>query len=330
MRAHGRRPGVRAALFAVLAFAVSNACTPHDPAPAAVLRIGVPPLEQNALLYIAEHEGFFRTHGLSVQISDYPTGPDAIDALLRGEVDIAETAEFPFVRAVLRSHPLKILACNDKFENDYLMVRQASGIQSAGDLRGRRIGVTLGAITEFYLGRWLALNGIALRDVTVIDVRPARFEAALAAGDVDALLAWQPYVHRMQTAAGGARVWKAQAGQAVFGLLVGRDDWFSTNAGAAHRFLCALRDAEDFLVSQPDQSLEIVRNRLNYDGDYIARVWPQHQFGLSLDQTLILAMKEEAIWLLGRDVPGGAVPDFTAYVHDGLRSVKPQGVTIIE
>src|SRR5512138_3724660 len=184
MRAHGRRPGVLAALFAVLAFAVLNACALSDAGLAAALRIGVPPLEQNALLYIAEHEGYFHAHGLKVEIRDYPTGPEAIDALLRGEVDVAETAEFPFVRAVLRNDPLKILACNDKFENDYLVLPPAGGIQSTGDLKGRRIGVTLGAITEFYLGRLLALNGIAVRDVTVVDVRPARFEVALAGGDV--------------------------------------------------------------------------------------------------------------------------------------------------
>jgi NitT/TauT family transport system substrate-binding protein len=283
------------------------------------------------LLYIAEHEGFFRTHGLKVEIRDYPTGPDAIDALLRGEVDVAETAEFPFVRTVLRNEPLKILACNDKFENDYLVLPPAGGIQSTRDLKGHRIGVTLGAITEFYLGRLLALNGVAVRDVTVTDVRPGRFEVALAEGDVDALLAWQPYVHRMQEAPGGVRLWKAQAGQAVFGILVARGDWLSTSADAAHRFLAALRDAEDFLVTRPDRSREIVRVRLKYDSAYITAVWPQHQFRLSLDQTLLLAMKDEALWLLADgEAPGGAVPDFTAYVHNGLRSIKPHGVTIIE
>jgi NitT/TauT family transport system substrate-binding protein len=321
---------VLATLFAVLAF-VSNACTPHDPAPAPILRIGVPPLEQNALLYIAEHEGLFRNRELRVEIRDYPTGPDAIDALLRGEVDIAETAEFPFVRAVLRSHPLKILACNDKFENDYLVVRGIDTIRGPQDLKGLRVGVTLGSITEFYLGRFLALNGMSIDEVAVLDVRPHAFDDAIASGEVDAVLAWQPHVYRMQKDPGNVGVWKAQAGQAVFGILVGRDDWLSTNADVARRFLAALRDAEDFLVSRPDRSREIVRARLNYEADYIASVWPQHQFRLSLDQTLVLAMKDEAVWLLaGREPPGGAVPDFTAYIHEGLRSIKPQGVTIIK
>jgi hypothetical protein len=71
------------------------------------INLGVPPLEQNALLYIADHRRFFENNGLNVVIKDYDTGVRAIQGLLNGEVDIAEAAEFPLVRAIFQKEEIR-------------------------------------------------------------------------------------------------------------------------------------------------------------------------------------------------------------------------------
>ncbi len=43
------------------------------------LTIGVPPLEQNALLYIADHQRFFAGNGPNVVIKDYDSGVTALN-----------------------------------------------------------------------------------------------------------------------------------------------------------------------------------------------------------------------------------------------------------
>ncbi len=123
------------------------------------IRIGVPPLEQNALLYVAEEEAFFARQGLKVMIKNYDTGMTALEGMLKGEVDIAGSAEFPVVRAIFAKEDIRILACNDKFDNDYIAGRKDRGIAHISDLKGKRIGISLKTINEFYLGRFLALNG---------------------------------------------------------------------------------------------------------------------------------------------------------------------------
>lgn len=116
---------------------------------------------------------------------------------------------------------INIIVCNDKFENDYIIRRKDRGIAKISDLKGKKIGVARQTITEFYLGRFLALNGMNIRDVTLVDVKPAQFVNAITSGEVDAIIAWQPYVSQMQNAVSGV-VWPAQSGQAVFGVLVAR------------------------------------------------------------------------------------------------------------
>jgi NitT/TauT family transport system substrate-binding protein len=295
------------------------------------LTIGVSPLEQNALLYVADHEKFFVKNGLHVQIKDYDSGVTAINGLLKGEADIAEAAEFPFVRAVFQKEKIRVIACNDKFENDYVVGRKDRGIKSISDLKRKRIGVTLKTINEFYIGRFLALNDINIKDVTLVDIKPAEFVKSIAGGDIDALIAWQPYIHRIEKEVTGSVVWPAQSSQAVYGILVSGSEWLTDHADTVTRFLKSLREAEDYLVRHPKEAKAIVQKRLNYGDSYIASIWPQHRFSLSLDQTLIVAMKDESQWMINSGLTTEkTIPDFVNFIYvDGLKTVKPEAVSII-
>ena len=75
----------------------------------------------------------------------------------------------------------------------------------------------------------------------------------------------------------------------------------------------------------------IVQQQLELDGGYMETVWSQNQFSLFLDQSLILAMEDEARWMIqNRLTTQTQVPNFMDYIsEDGLKSVKPQAVNIL-
>jgi NitT/TauT family transport system substrate-binding protein len=318
---------------ALVALVLSSwSCSKGDySGPLDTVTIGVPPLEQNALLYIADHEKFFVKNGLNIVIKDYDTGVTAINGMLKGEADIAGAAEFPFVRAVFQKEKISVIACYDKFGNDYIVGRKDQGITKISNLKGKRIGVALKTINEFYLGQFLASNGMDTGDVVLIDLAPAQYVKAIAGGEVDAIIAWQPYIHRIQKEVRRVVVWPAQSSQAVYGLLVCSSEWVKEHTDIVERFLKSLREAEDYVFHYPDEARAIVRKRLKYDDSYIASVWPQHQFTLSLDQTLIVAMKDEAQWMINSNLTSEqTIPDFINYIYlDGLKAVNPGGVNII-
>lgn len=94
-----------------LAFAAAS-CQDRNAGKLETIRLGLPRLEQNALIYIAEQQGFFAQNSLKIVVKDYDSGVTAVDALLKGEVDLAEAAEFPFVGAVLRQEQINIITTN--------------------------------------------------------------------------------------------------------------------------------------------------------------------------------------------------------------------------
>jgi len=74
-----------------------------------------------------------------------------------------------------------------------------------------------------------------------------------------------------------------------------------------------------------------LRERYHYDDEYVARIWPEHQFALSLDQSLIVALAAETRWMIGNNMTSEKqVPDFLNYIYeDGLKAIKPEAVSII-
>ncbi len=296
------------------------------------ITIAVPPLEQNALFYVADDAGFFAENGLKVIIRNYDSGATAINGMLNGEADFAETAEFPFVRALYQGKLVTIIACNDQFENDYLVALKTHGIQSISDLKGKTIGVAKGTIAEFFLGRFLDLNDLNLRDVNVVDVRPAEFISSIASGSLDALVAWEPYVTQIEHQVSGAIMeWRVQSSQNVYGLLVSTLDNIARHPGTTENLLRALKQAENYIISNPNQAKAAVKKALNYSDTFVESIWSKHNFMLALDQSLIVAMKDEAQWMINNKIINATqIPDVASYIYtDGLRMVAPDRVTNI-
>lgn len=63
----------------------------------------------------------------------------------------------------------------------------------------------------------------------------------------------------------------------------------------------------------------------------MAAVWDKNQFSLSLDQSLILAMEDEARWMIKNNLTNEKnVPNFLDYIYeDGLKAVKPEAENVI-
>lgn len=321
-----------APLGALILSLVLYSCAARDPGATSVVTVAAPALVQNALLYIAQARHLYAANGVRARITSVATGPQALSALARGSVDLAETAEFPVVESVMRGARVRILATNDVFENDYLVVRRGRGIATPADLAGRRIGVAFGTVTEFYLARYLALHGLSLARVREVDVQPADFVQAMLSGRLDAVVAWESYVRRMVAARPGAfGVWPVQSSQAAFGVLVGRSGWVHRHGGEERGFLKALAAARDFLDTHPRQARAIVAKELGERLVEVSSVWPDHEFSLTLDDSLLAAMGEEGRWLGAKGIEGArALPDFERYLSpQALSAARPNGVSLM-
>jgi NitT/TauT family transport system substrate-binding protein len=214
----------------------------------------------------------------------------------------------------------------------YLVGRRDHGVTNASDLGGKRVGVPRHTIGEFYLSRYATLRGESLDGVTLVDVSRWNGVEALCNGSIDAVVTAEPDLGAIKGRLGdGASVLPVQSSQYTYAVLVGRDAWIADHPSEAVRFLQAVRDADDWIQGHPADAQRILQDRLVMDGPQLDAEWPRHQFSLSLDQSLILAMEDEGRWMIRNNLTTAeTVPDYRRYlVTYGLERVSPGSVKII-
>lgn len=321
--------------FFITLSATASACSPNEsPRSAEPLVVAYSPFESTALLWIAQDKRFFEHNGLNVTVRKYDTGAGSLDGVLNKEADVVlGVTEFPVIRKVSQNSNIRIFASAAKVDQQYMVVRKDRGIAKPSDLKGKRVGTTIGTIAEFYLGRFLEANGMSITEVSEVDLKtPAEWENAVADGVVDAIVTAQPYSDMAARHLGdNAIVWPVQGGVHIFGLVATSDTWLTEHSDAAVRFLKSLAEAEEYSSRYPADAKAIMAKNLVMDASFIESAWKRDSFSLSLDQTLVTQMEIEARWLVSNNLSTMTqVPNFLNYiVSDGLKTVKPEAVTLI-
>ncbi|MGZ6210107.1 MAG: ABC transporter substrate-binding protein [Syntrophales bacterium] len=311
------------------AWPFQNSGTTNSGTPESVT-IGEFPYESSALIYIAEDQGIFSENGLNVTLRDYNSSLDALYGLKNEETDFSLSSEYSIVGEVYKKRNVSVIGVIDKFQTAYIVGRRDKGIVIFSDLKGKRVGVAGGEIGEFYLGRFLDLHGMSISDVTLVYLLPSLSAQAITNGSIDALITGG-YIDQIQKRLRNyAVLWPAQSNQDGYWVISCRGSWTATHPEEIKRLLKSLDQAEQYSIDYPWIAKEIVQKRLNYSEAYMATVWQDNRYSLSLDQSLLVAMNDEGRWMMANNLTTEkTMPFFRDYIYTkGLLEVNPEAVNI--
>ena len=289
--------------------------------------------EYSGLVFIADDRGFFAANGLNVTLRDYVSTVASITELENNETDITLVPEYSIVTEAFKKENITVIGNSDKYESVFLISRKDRGIENVSDLKGRKIGGSKGTIGEFYLGRFLELNGMRIEDVTFTDMPTTQYVETITNGSVDAVIVVYKYLDQSREQLGSNLVaWPIQSSQKGYVVLTCRNDWASSHPETIIKVLKSVKQAEDYAITHPAEARAIIQKRMNYTDTAMADFWPDHEYALTLDQSLITAMEGEARWMIANNLTNATeVPDFREYIStEGLKAVKPGSVRINE
>jgi sulfonate transport system substrate-binding protein len=119
----------------------------------------------------------------------------AIEAMAGDAVDITAAGSTAAVAALSARAPVVLFAYQRMAPAAEAILVAADGpIRSVADLVGRSVAVNRGGTGEYLLSRALATHGIEAGRVRPVYLGPADAGPAFAAGAVDALAAWDPFL----------------------------------------------------------------------------------------------------------------------------------------
>jgi sulfonate transport system substrate-binding protein len=178
-------------------------------ADAKVLRIGYQ--KYGTLVLLKEKgtlEGALEPLGFSVTWSEFPGGPQLLEALNVGAIDFGTTGEAPPIFAQAAGAPLIYVAYEPPApKGEAILVPKDSPIQAVTDLKGKKVALNKGSNVHYLLVRALEDAGISIKDIQPVYLPPADARAAFEQGSVDAWVIWDPFL-AAASAATGARTLK--------------------------------------------------------------------------------------------------------------------------
>ncbi|MEW6111374.1 MAG: ABC transporter substrate-binding protein [Thermodesulfobacteriota bacterium] len=298
--------------------------------PVESLTVGTSAIDLSALIWIAQARHYFSEQGLDINMKLYESGHLAIRDLFEGGLDLATATEFATARRCLDRRDLRIISILDAAKDQQLVARRDHGITGASDLRNKRIGIAGGTSSDYYLHVFLVLQKIRADDVHVVDLMPSEQVKAIAKGDIDAIMVWEPFATMAKDELGTNAVsWPAQSGEDEYWLLLSTDEIVKKRSPAIERFLSALAWAEEFIRNNETEAIQLMGQQLG--SRHKSSLWRNHNFRLGLNRPLIVKMEDELRWM--KSSPGSRAPDMPDVLDfiyvDGLSSVSPEKVKIL-
>jgi sulfonate transport system substrate-binding protein len=161
------------------------------------IRLGVHGAVQGAPDVIAIRQGYFKQERLEVEWRRFGVGREGRDAMIAGAIDINATATTPFLIGLAKGVPYTAVAVNSLFcGTNHIVVRKDSDIQSIAQLKGKRIALARGTVTEYvFVAKIGPAHGLKPGDYQVANVSDQKDRIpTLVAKAVDATGVGDPYV----------------------------------------------------------------------------------------------------------------------------------------
>lgn len=246
----------RSLVFFILLGLLLNACAATAPADSVTLRIAVIPVIDTLPMFVAEAEGLYAKHGVTVELIPVASAPERDQLLQAGQADgtLNELLSVMFfnrdsiqMQAVRYGH-----MASEGAGHFFLLVSGQSGITDLEQLKGIEIGISQGTIIEYVTDRLLEAEGFNSADIRYVAVPkiPDRM-ALLGSGELQAAVLPDPLGGLAVQQ--GASIVLDDSSYPLLGASVisFRKEFLDQHPAAVKAFLAAIEEAVGLLNSDP-------------------------------------------------------------------------------
>jgi NitT/TauT family transport system substrate-binding protein len=158
--------------------------------------------------FIAREKNLVPDLDLDIQIIEDPY--QSFSAMAADQLDItSSTVEYGPIAAE-KKVPVKFVTyTNPSIGTDKIILNPS--IAAPADLKGKKVAVLEGGLTQIYMGIWLENNGLKFDDVTYVNVIMDDAVAAMVSGEVAAAELWEPFGSKVLENLKGAKVMTTSA-----------------------------------------------------------------------------------------------------------------------
>lgn len=248
------------AILAAGALLLMSAAYAQDSVPAQ-LRVGYQ--KGSVSLVLAKAHQLLEKQFPNTKVSwvEFPAGPQMLEALNVGSIDLGGTGDIPPIFAQAAGADLLYVGVEPpKPQAEVILVREDSPVKTVADLKGRKVAFQKGSSAHNTLLRALQRDGLKFTDIKPTYLTPADARAAFQQGNVDAWAIWDPY-YSAALLEGGVRVLADSSGLEKTGsFYLASRPYTEAHGTFIRQVLDVLTKADALTISERAQSVTLLAN----------------------------------------------------------------------
>lgn len=245
--------------------------TSKDDTDSTVIRLGIQPgvAVSEVSQYTGILEEYLAEKGVELQYVEFTYGPPMVESLAAGELDIAMLGNLPVFTGVSNGTDLKVIYLTLLTENGLngIIAGPDSGIESIADLKGKNVGVPIGSAAHLALELILNTEDLTLDDVNLVNIAAADMATSLSNKEIDAAALWETNLTKAALRSGGTLIATSKPVMEDQTFAVATEDFLSNNPELANYFVAGLIQVEDYILENPEESVEGIVERTGDDAE---------------------------------------------------------------
>ena len=227
-------------------------------------------------LIIALERGEFSKRHIEVELIAPADPNDPPKLVAAGRADIAVSYQPQLHLQINAGLPLSRIGTLIATPLNSIVFLERSTIKSIADLKGKKIGFSVGGFEDALLGSMLAKHGLTLKDVTLINVNFS-LSPSLMSGQVDAVIgAFRNFELNQMDILGrpGRALFLEEEGIPPYDelILVAKNDRLDDNR--LRYFIEAVEAGTQYIINHPNEAWKLfIKNHKDLDNELNKRAW---------------------------------------------------------
>lgn len=224
-----------------------------------------------AIVCIGNEQGIWEKYGFELNLVGFTSGPVEIAAMLSGELDYGFIGHGAHTLAI--DGKVDVLAYEKMGDDEEIITSTDTGIKTLADLKGKKVGTTLGTSGETVLRAAMKEAGLTDDDVSIVNMDMGACVVAMVSGQIDAVCVYAQYKNSVKDQLGSKAVSLAKTSS--FASLVSPSSWIATpeyitrNHDQSVKFCAAVIECIDYFASHKEETSKYVADFLGLDYEQV-------------------------------------------------------------
>ncbi len=265
------------------------------------IRVGVSSGDQNYILKIVdEHTGLFSDNGINYEITEFSAGINTIDAIVQGQLDIGNFADYAGVNRIgstVNDTDLRAFVNTNVTKDGAALYVNPEKIREPEDFYDKTLLSQAGVVYEYDWGKLFEKYGLDADRMNLVNVDSVQGALALAAsGDGDAWWANQQSYSMFEDYGWKRYCYVEDVDASRYIFLVSTEGYLTDHHDDVVRFLKTSEEGLDYISDNLEEVAGWVNEKSGLDEELFISGWESSSYDYGFSQEAYDDLKKVEKW----------------------------------